>query len=549
MSAPSASPLSRRSFLSASAAALAATGLAACSTGGTIARDSAGGGTLTFATDVEPDIYDPHVSAADITGALLRNVFDSLVAEADDGTFRPWLAKSWKVSADGTAYTFELRTDVVFTDGTPFDANAVKANFDHIVAPATKSQFAVQLIGPYAGTDVLAPHTARVRLTRPYSSFLHAASTSYLGFYSPKVLTAHAGELADGHYAVGTGPFTLASRTKGQRVVFRRNPAYRWGAPTDRGTGPAGLAQLTVEFLTEDATRVGAVSSGQIDVADDLPANRVKALTAQSGLSILQQDSPGIVYSYYLNTSRAPFDQLDARLAVQHAVDTGAITRGIFAGQYQRAYSPLSPSTVGYDPSLKGSWEYDPARAEKLLDGLGWTGRDGKGYRTRAGRRFSLTLLYVPAYSKAERLTFNTAVQDDLRKVGIELRLVPMDPGSYAPRRNKGDYDVIAFAWGGSDPGLLRTVFHSRSQFTDGGANGSWVKDPRIDGWLDAADRTTATAARNALYAKVQQRIVEQAYSVPAFVGLRQLAVRARAKGLAFDASAWPLFHDARVDA
>ncbi|WP_052424540.1 ABC transporter substrate-binding protein [Streptomyces fulvoviolaceus] len=544
----------RRSFLLLSAGSLAAVGLTACSStsGGTSGSGGAprDGGTLTFSTDVEPDVYDPHVSPADIVGVLLRNVFDSLVAQRSDGTFEPWLAKEWEVSKDGKAYSFRLREDVTFTDGTPFDAEAVKANFEHVVAPATKSQYAATLIGPYDRTEVTGAHSLTVHLRKPYASFLHALSTTYLGFHSPKALREHPGELAaGGRYSVGTGPFTFTSRVKGQKLVFTRNGAYAWTPESAENQGPAHIRQLVVTFLPENATRVGAVTSGQTDVADFLPANRIATLKKQPGLSVLSHDSPGVVYQYFLNTGRAPFDERDARLAVRAAVDTEAITKAVFAGQYRRAWGPLSPSTPAYAKSPEDSWSYDPDRAGELLDGLGWTGRDADGYRTKGGKRFSLTLLYVPAYTKAERRTFDTAVQDALKKVGVELKLNPLDAGSYTPVRNRGEYDIIAFAWGGSDPDLLRTVFHSKSQLADGGANGSRLHDATIDGWLDEAGATSDPARRTELYGKVQQRIVAQAYTVPAFVGTRQLGVRQRAHGVTFDASAWPLFQGAWVDA
>ncbi|WP_335937426.1 ABC transporter substrate-binding protein [Streptomyces sp. PTD5-9] len=544
----------RRSFLLLSAGALTAAGLTACSPGAAAGPSPGGaprdGGTLTFATDVEPDNFDPHVSPADIVGVLMRNVFDSLVAQRPDGSFEPWLAKKWTVSDDGRAYTFRLRDDVRFTDGAAFDAAAVKANFDHIVAPATKSQYAAALIGPYRGTDVVDAHTVTVRLDRPYAAFLHAVSTTYLGFHSPRALRDRPDELAAGGRAsVGTGPFVLVSRVKGQQLVLARNRDYAWAPASARNQGPAHVERLVVAFLPENATRVGSVTSGRTDVADFLPANRIAALRSQPGLTVSGHDSPGVVYSYFLNTERAPFDRREARLAVLHAVDTAAITRAVFAGQYRRAWGPLSPSTPGYTPTVENSWAHDPDRAGRLLDGLGWTGRDSDGYRTRDGRRFSVTLLYVPAYTRPERRTFDTAVQDELRKVGVELVLRPMDAGGYAPVRDRGDYDVIAFAWGGSDPDLLRTVFHSRSRLADGGANGSRLHDPRIDGWLDAATAAAAREEREALYAKVQRRVVSEGYALPAFVGARQLGVRGRAHGVTFDASAWPLFQGAWVDA
>ncbi|GII85879.1 peptide ABC transporter substrate-binding protein [Sphaerisporangium siamense] len=525
--------------------------LASCSTAG--ASGSGGGapragGTLTFTTDIEPDVFDPHVSPADITGVIMRNVLDSLVAEDRDGSFKPWLATSWKISPDGRSYTFRLREDVTFTDGTPFDAAAVKANLDRVVAPATKSQYAAVLIAPYERADVEDPHTVTVRLKRPYAPFLHALSTTYLGIYSPKALREHAADLAaGGPRNVGSGPFLLASRVKGQQAVFTRNPAYNWAPGTARHRGPAYLDKLVIGFLPENATRVGAVGSGQSDVADFLPAGQVRSLTARPGLRVLSQESPGLVYSYYLNTERPPFDRREARLAVRAAIDTALITKAVFAGQYRPAWSPLSPSTPAYDATLENTWPYRPGEADRLLDGLGWTGRDADGYRTKDGKRFAITLLYVPAYTKAERRTYDTAVQDALRKVGVQLTLKPLDAATYTPVRNRGEYDIIAYAWGGSEPDLLRAVFHSGSRLADGGANGARVHDSEVDAWLDQAATTTDRAARADLYAKVQRKVVAEAYSVPAFVASRQLAVRERARDVGFDASAWPLFHDAWV--
>ncbi|GHJ38962.1 ABC transporter substrate-binding protein [Streptomyces sp. TS71-3] len=544
---------SRRSFLALPVAALAVSGLSACSADDGAAEAGDGtpqdGGTVTFATDVEPEILDPHVSPADIAGAVMRNVFDSLVAQDDKGDFSPWLATSWNVSDDGKAYTFALRRDVTFSDGTPFDAHAVKANFDRIVAPATKSQYAAKLMGPYDRTEIVDAHTARVHLKEAYGSFLHAVSTTYLGFYSPRTLSAHPDELAAGsRYSVGTGPFKLVSRVKGQRLVFERNQGYEWPPPATRTTGRhPHIDKLVVSFLPENATRLGAVTSGQADIADAVPAGRVSTLKSDTSLSIRGHDSPGIVYEYYFNTERTPFHERDARLAVQYAVDTEAITKAVFAGQYDRAWSPLSSVTPGYDALLQGTWRHDPKKAGQLLDGLGWTGRDKDGYRTRGGRRFSVTLLFQPQYTKTEQQTYDTAVQDQLKKVGIELKLVPLDVGAYAPRRNEGDYDMIAFAWGGADPDLLRNVFHSESQLADGGANGSRVRDAAIDGWLDQAKASQDRAARDELYAKVQRRVIEQGFALPAYVGTRQMAVSDRVEGVTFDASAWPLFHDAWV--
>src|SRR5690606_33168466 len=137
--------------------------------------DPVDGGTITVAIDSDPaSQFNVHVSAADISALVLRNVFDSLVVHDADGSFKPWRAESWDVSEDGLRYTFHLREGVTFHDGAPFDAAAVKANFDHVANPETKSQYAAALLGgdAYAGTEVVDDLTAVVTLNRPYAALL-----------------------------------------------------------------------------------------------------------------------------------------------------------------------------------------------------------------------------------------------------------------------------------------------------------------------------------------------------------------------------------------
>ncbi|WP_433872772.1 ABC transporter substrate-binding protein [Saccharopolyspora sp. CA-218241] len=503
---------------------------------------------MTFASAVDSESWDPHVASTDVTGLLLRGVFDSLVAQRPDGSAAPWLARSWQVSPDGRTYTFRLRDDVTFSDGTPFDAEAVRLNFDRIVAPETASRRAAGLLGPYEGTEVLGEHAVAVHFRSPYSAFLNAASSTFLGFHSPRALREHPDDLASGgRYAVGTGPFTFTEVRAGQRAVFRRREDYRWAPETAAHRGPAHLDRLVFEIVTEDSSRTGAVLSGQVDVADQIPAERLGAIRAHQTLRVVRAVTPGSPYSFHLNTRRPPFDDVAVRRAVRCAIDVGAVANGVFLGEYPRAWSPLTPGTPGYAPALERSWPHDPAQARRLLDEAGFTGRDEQGYRTRDGRRLSVELPYVQSFVSTKNRTVNIGVQDQLRRVGVELVLAPLDSAASMGRTRTGDYDVFAFSWGGADGGPLRTLFHSGEQFPDGGANGSRVRDPLLDEWLDLRQATTDPVRIAEYQRRVQHRVVEQAYAVPVYVPLRDTAVGHRVRGLTFDAHSWPNFYDTWV--
>ncbi|WP_261559087.1 ABC transporter substrate-binding protein [Frankia tisae] len=523
--------------------------LTACGSDDAPATGTAGtpvaGGSVTYAIDTEPTCFDIHVSPQDITAAIQRNVFDSLVAEDNSGTFHPWLASSWKIAPDLRSYTFTLRRDVTFTDGTRFDAAAVKANFDHIVAPTTKSRFAASLLGSYTGTDVVDEFTARVNFAQPFAPFLQAASTAYLGFYSPKTLTAHADDLCGGGpVAVGTGPFTFTSYTKGQSIVLTRNPAYKWAPATAKHTGAAYLDTLTIRILKENSTRIGSLTSGQIDVAGAVPPANVAAVEANGRLQLLRRDAAGSPYSLYLNTALEPFTDERVRQAFQRGLNIDQDVKTVYFGQYKRAWSPLTAVTPSYDPSLENSWPYDPDRANQLLDEAGWTGRDSAGYRTRDGRRLTAVWPIMPATVREQRDILGQAFQEDLKKIGIELTRPPLDPGTFLKQAYAGTFAVLDFSWARFEPDVLRLFFHSASTLAHGGQNASFLTDPEVDTWTSTGAGTLDKAVRDDVYARAQQRVVKTGAVVPVYTAATILAAEKYVHGIDFDTNSWPQFYD-----
>ncbi len=524
---------------------LAACGSNAGSTA-TYADKPVPGGSLTYGIDTEPTCFDIHVSQQDITAAIQRNVFDSLVTEDDAGTFHPWLATSWDIAPDLTSFTFRLRQGVTFTDGTDFNADAVRINFDHIVAKTTKSQYAASLLGPYTGTDVIDPYTVKVNFSKPFAPFLQAASTAYLGFYSPKTLTANADKLCGGGpVAVGTGPFTFTSYTKGQRIVLTKNPAYAWAPATGKHTGPAYIDTLTIRILKENAARVGSLTSGQIDVISAVPPANVKAIQADQNLQVLRKDIAGAPYSLYLNTSLAPLNDERVRTAIQRGVNLDQDVSTVYFGQYKRAWSPISATTPSYDATLEKSWPYEPATSNQLLDQAGWTGRDAAGYRTRNGIRLTIEWPTVPAFVREQRDILGQAIQDDLKKIGVEITRPAVDIGTYVTKAYGGQFQVLDFSWGRFEPDVLRLFFNSGSTLATGGQNASLLSDPEVDNWTDTGAATLDQATRNDVYAKTQKAVINKAVVIPVYTSSSIIGAAGYVKGIAFDANSWPLFYDA----
>lgn len=528
--------------------ALLLTAATACSSGsasGTGTGKPRSGGTITYATDQEPDCWDPHTSAQDVTAFLQRPIYDSLVYQAPDGTIEPWLATKWQVGKDGKVYTFELRKDVTFHDGTRLDAAAVKANFDHITAKKTMSQYAAGLLGPYVRTTVKSPYEVAVEFSRPYAPFLQAASTTDLGIESSASLRLGAQKLCSATGSVGSGPFKAGPYVRGQQRVYLKNPAYHWAPKGTAHSGPAWFDSIKVRLIPDDSTRVGALTSGQVDAAGAIPPNQRLTVQRNARLTTVGKQVPGAVDAFYLNTTSPVFSDQRVRQAFQRALDLDSLVQSVFQGANARAWSVLSPTTPNsYDASLERSWPTDRGLANRLLDEAGWTGRDSQGYRTKGGKRLTVTM---PVYGKTS--LFSQAVQGDLKKVGIFLDIAAStDVAEVSNRLDQGRYDVVETDWESADGDILSRFFLSTETSVGSGHNFAHVAEPEVDRWLRTAQAGQSPAVRAENYAKVQKEVIDRADVVPAYVTTSTIGYGNRVHDLRLGINAWPEFYDTWVE-
>ncbi|GAA1852290.1 ABC transporter substrate-binding protein [Pseudonocardia ailaonensis] len=539
----------RRLF--AAVAASSALLLAACGsapgTGGTDAGATpVPGGTLAFAVNRDATCpLDPQQSPASLTSLLARPVVDSLVALGPDSTVKPWLATEWTVSPDGTAYTFTLRPDVAFTNGEKLDAAAVKTNLDRIVAPATKSQAAASLLAAYAGTRVIDASHVEIDLKRPDSTLLTNLSTPALGIQAPGSLTRTPAEVCT--QIVGSGPFTAGAYTPAKGLSYTKNPAYQWGPGTSAHTGPAYLDGITVSVVPEDTSRVGALSSGQIDVASDIPPVNVADISANSQLALEKFTAPGGVYSYFPNVSRGPFADVNVRKAFRAGIDWNTLVKQLFFGVYDAASGPLSPTTFAYDKQSSAAYAYDRDAANRLLDQAGWTTRDAEGFRTKDGTRLTLVHPFLASRASAANATLAVQVQAAAKQLGIDVQTQNVEYPAYLAAFVNNQYDLFDFSWSGSSPSVLGTLFGSNNISTGGkfATNASRLADPQLDQALSTALAAKDPAAQVAAYAKAQQAVADQAAVFPAYVTTVAVGTRADVHGIGFAPDGYPTFYDA----
>ncbi len=483
---------------------------------------------LVYGLTLAPSGIDPHVNASAELGIPLTSVYDTLVyQDPETGKFVPGLAESWEISEDGRAYTFHLRRDVKFHDGTPFNAEAVKANLDRIADPDTRSQKAVFMLGPYERTEVVDEYTVVIHLRQPYAPLLDSLSQVYLGIASPAALAKWGADYQ--FHQVGTGPFRFVEYIPNDHLTLARNPDYRWGPSVFANRGPAHLDEIIFRFYTDPATRAPALEAGEVDVMGEVPPLEARRLTQSERFRLYAVPIPGQPLQFFLNTARPPTDDLRVRQALLYATDRQAIVKTIFGGMSPVAYGPLTRVTLGYDPAVEAMYPYDPQRAEALLDEAGWRLVDG--VRRKDGQPLRLEGVIMGFGHVPEVVQL---LQAQWRQLGIELAVQQVPYGTLLEAGRSGAVHMLPFFLSGTDPDLLRTFYHSEAAF-----NWSKIADPEMDAWLEQAARTTDLAERRALYSQVQRRIMEQALILPIRDYVNLNVANARIQGLRFDARGW----------
>ncbi len=504
---------------------------------------SSGGGELVFAFDgaaVVTFIFDPHNSSFAPHNRVFRSIFDNLVVLLPDQSVGPWLAQSWEVAPDQTAYTFKLRRGVTFHDGTKFDAAAVKANLDRVADPKNALNSRPYL-GPYAGSDILAEDSIRVRLSEPFTPLLRNLSMTTLAMVSPAAVAKYGATVAQN--PVGTGPFRLISLVQGSEVRLARNPDYQWAPPTAAHAGPAYLDLLTFRNVPEEATRVAALQSRQVHAVDAIPPQNIAAIKADPAYRLLEQEFLNNNYSLYLNVARAPWDDPDIRKAVQLSLDIGTIVRVIYLGTEPRAWSLLSPSFFGsHDKDLANSWKYDPKHAAQILDAKGWkTGSDG--IRAKDGKRLVISFIDTQG-NREKRLDALQLARRQLARNGIGLTIEELPAGTYTQKLIANEYDLAASSLFAGDPDVLRRQFVKAARPISSGIR---VDDPEITQWLNDAARQD-DAVRSQTYLTAQRKLILQAYAIPIYVLIYNIATQSNVNGIAIDAHGYPHFQSASID-
>ncbi len=491
--------------------------------------NAAAQGTLVWGTPAELDALDPHAMGGWLGRAVTNQIYESLLKEdltdpsAASVKLAPALAESWTVSDDGKVWTFVLRDGVKFHDGTPFNAEAVKFNFDRFLDEKAP-QFYAKAKGFMAGftawidkVEIVDPKTIRVTLKKPNFEWFQSGLQSYGQFLimSPTAIQKHGNENMALN-PVGTGPFKFVTREQGVKIELARNDDY-WGTK-------AKLDGIILRPLEDPATRVNALLAGEVNMITTPPWDEIDSLKAEGFVLSTNMNVPSIWY-IHLNTRNPALKDVRVRQAINYAFNREGMAKEVMRGTASPAYGMLSRGTYAFD-AADTTYKYDPEKAKKLLAEAGY----------KEGTELSFEILKYGLGEMAEQW-----FQRDMKAVGINVQLVKNEWVTYMHNWAKGMPETTAMnemGWGTSIPSWTGVVTRCDT-LPPAGTNSGWYCNQKVDELFDKALAEKDQAAATKYYREANKIIMEDAAFVPMFHDQQPVFLAPSVKGFVNPAQDW----------
>ena len=440
------------------------------------------GGELIAGISADPIGFDPHKTSAYSSFEVLENVYDTLVGISEDLRPEPALAEGWETSEDGLTWTFHLRPGVVFHNGRPLVASDVAYSLNRIMDPETGSGASWRL----ASVDEIQPtdgQTVVIRLKHPYPGLL-----TKIGGYKGMAIVAKE-TVEDGTIntrPIGTGPFQFVTYTPGDRIVLEKNAAY-WQE------GKPYLDRIVFRVIPDETVRTTSLMTGEIDWVDSVPPQQIATLSAHERIEI--GETSGTAYWYIgVNLNHEPLGDVRVRRAVALAIDREEIAA---AAKWEAAVANDSPIPAGayYDAEIhpfRGSPNLTAAK--QLLEDAGYA------------EGFTADVMVSNFYPETVRAALT--LQSQLKGLGVELEIRVLEWGTWLEEEATGNFDFFICGWiGNLDPDDYFYAQH----YTGEVFNFTGYSNPELDALLDQGRRATVAEDRYAIYAQVQDIVINDA--------------------------------------
>ncbi|WP_150539092.1 nickel ABC transporter substrate-binding protein [Actinobacillus vicugnae] len=487
--------------------------------------------TLDYASTKDIRDINPHLYSGEM--AAQNMLFEPLVLNTDQG-IKPWLAESWQISPDGKTYTFTLRKNVKFSDGEPFNAQAVKLNIEAVLDNYQRHAW-LELVKEIEKVTALDEYTVELKLKNAYyPTLIELGITRPFRFISPKAFIDGKTKNGVSSYA-GTGAWLLTQHRKNEFARFERNPNY-WGEQPK-------LSAVVWQVIPDRQTMLLALQKGDIQLifgadGDMLDMESFQALAASQNFTHLLS-KPIASRTLVLNSSRAITKELKVRQALSYAVDKTAIAEGIFNGS-ELVAETLMAKDVPYSNVAVPTYPYNLQKAQQLLDEAGWLQPKAGDVRYKNGKPLTLLLSYN--INNAAEKEIAELLQADFKKIGVELQILGEEKQAFLDRQKSGEFDIqYSLSWGKPyDPASFVSSFripaHADYQGQKGLANKAEI-DRMISELLITPNETT----RQSLYQKLYVTLAEQAVYIPLTYSRTKALFNTQLQGVSFNQSQYEI--------
>lgn len=510
------------------------------------------GGSVRFAIVEESRGLDPVLAMRRFSDSALH-FYDSLVYRDVEGNYLPGLAEKWEVNSDATEFTFYLRKDVKFQDGTPLNAEAVKYHFDRVRGKDWCCANAYQYTGPnYKETEVVDEYTVKVKFSAPWGPFNYYMSMmDVTAIPSMKAAEEKGRDL--NLSPVGSGPFKFVEWVPQSHIKAERNPDYAWAPEMFENKGAPYIDDLTIKFITDRSTLVACLESGDCDIVKDPNYTDLVRLKNDPAYKIDRIQQTGVPFSFTFNTVRWPTSELEVRKAINLAIDRERVSKAAFLGMRDPFYTVLAEATPEVWMGAKDLIYFKPEDATKVLTDAGWVDTDKDGILEKDGKPLELDMYVFGSQEANPSVIAAESMQADLKEIGmkVNIQVRPWDDQSLIAA--KKEHNLINFDMPTPDASVLGVLFNSREAPREGsyGMGFSWFHEANpeagaaLDTLLNDGDNAPTLEARQQKYIEAQKIIAENYLFLPVAQGYTNYILNAKLQGVKYNLAGHAYFNDA----
>jgi peptide/nickel transport system substrate-binding protein len=521
--------------------------------------EAEGGGDFVVSYGSDLTSLDPHAVSDLPSDQVNTNIYETLLTQDEEMEIESLLAEDWEQTDDNT-WVFNLREDVTFHDGSVLNAEAVKANFDRLLDPATASA-RMNLFEMIEEVAVVDEYTVEITTEYPFAPLLNHLTSDGASMISKEVIDEDYGSALESagsdmtvedyyelreaggeeyeavvddisgevgtvveQQPIGTNYAQFEERNPGESTTLSRFDDY-WG-------GAMNLDTVTYRVVSETGSRIAELETGESHMIGGFEPNHLQRIEDNDETESYTLYNIAVEFIGF-NTQKEPLDDKRVRQAISHVVDKEEIIDGIYSGTGRIPAGPIQPELLGHDEDLEGL-EHDVERAQELMAEAGY--EDG----------FDISIITNDA---PERVDVAIYLQEALQEINVDATVDQLEWGAYLEETGTGDHDIFILGWPnptGDPDQSVWPLFHSSMEGSQG--NRTFTDDERIDELLEAGRMTTDEAERVEIYHELQEILVDEAPMIYMRQALSMNAQRSDVEGLYINNYNKPDFRDVTIN-